>query len=74
MGEFHSFGRIIMIVGLAIFILGGFIMIAGRIPYIGRLPGDILIKRENFTFYFPLATGIILSIILTIVINLFFRR
>ncbi|KUO50642.1 MAG: hypothetical protein APF76_08320 [Desulfitibacter sp. BRH_c19] len=74
MEEFNSFGRILLILGVVIFLLGGLIMIAGKVPYIGRLPGDIFIKRENFTFYFPLATGILLSIILTIVINLFFRR
>lgn len=74
MGDFNSFGRILVILGIVTIILGGLIMLAGKVPFIGRLPGDIFIKRENFTFYFPLATGILLSIILTIVLNLFFRR
>ena len=74
MGEFGSFGKILMILGGVIFLIGGIMLLAGKIPYIGRLPGDIYIRRENFTFYFPLATGIILSIVLTIVLNLFFRR
>ena len=74
MGEFGSFGKILMILGAVIFLIGGIMLLAGKIPYIGRLPGDIYIRRENFTFYFPLATGIILSIVLTIVLNLFFRR
>lgn len=74
MGEFGSLGKIIMILGIVIFLIGGLMLLAGKIPYIGRLPGDIYIRRENFTFYFPLATGIILSIVLTVVLNLFFRR
>ncbi|MBS3969596.1 MAG: DUF2905 domain-containing protein [Clostridia bacterium] len=63
-----------MVLGIVIFLMGGLMLVAGKLPYIGRLPGDIFIKRENFTFYFPLATGILLSIILTIVLNLIFRR
>ncbi|WP_035270502.1 DUF2905 domain-containing protein [Desulfitibacter alkalitolerans] len=63
-----------MVLGIIIFLMGGLMLVAGKFPYIGRLPGDIYIKRENFTFYFPLATGIILSIVLTIVLNLIFRR
>ncbi len=74
MGEFSSFGKILMVLGIIIFLMGGLMLVAGKFPYIGRLPGDIYIKRENFTFYFPLATGIILSIVLTIVLNLIFRR
>jgi len=74
LGEFGSFGKILMILGAAIFLIGGFMLLAGKIPFIGRLPGDIYIRRENFTFYFPLVTGIVLSIVLTIVLNLFFRR
>ena len=46
-------------------------MFGDKIPYIGKLPGDISIKRENFSFYFPITTSIILSIILTILFSLF---
>lgn len=74
MGEFSSFGKILMVLGIVIFLIGGLMLVAGKVPYVGRLPGDIYIKRENFTFYFPLATGIILSIVLTIVLNLIYRR
>jgi Protein of unknown function (DUF2905) len=45
-----------------------------RIPWLGRLPGDITVEREGFTFYFPLATSIVVSIVLTLLLNLFFRR
>ncbi|HEX68501.1 MAG TPA: DUF2905 domain-containing protein, partial [bacterium] len=47
---------------------------AFKIPGFGKLPGDILIKKKNFTFYFPLATCLILSILLTLILNLIFRK
>lgn len=74
MSELSSLGRMLMIIGVIIFFLGGLLLLGGKIPFIGRLPGDIYIKRENFTFYFPLATGILLSILLTVILNIFFRR
>ena len=63
-------GRILVLLGLAIAGLGVLIMVG--VP-LGRLPGDFAIRRGNFSFYFPLATSIILSIILTLVFA-FFRR
>ena len=63
-------GRVLVFIGLGIAALG-FLMMAG-IPF-GRLPGDIAIKRGNFSFYFPLATSIVLSILLTLLIALFRR-
>ncbi|ACA59869.1 DUF2905 domain-containing protein [Candidatus Desulforudis audaxviator] len=68
------FGRTLIIVGVLIVVLGALLYFGGKILGIGRLPGDILIQRGNFTLYFPLATAILLSIILTLVLNLFFRR
>jgi len=63
-------GRAVVLVGLAITAIGVLMMLG--LP-IGRLPGDIAIKRENFSLYFPIATCIILSIILTLVLSLFRR-
>jgi len=63
-------GRILVLVGLVIVALG-LLMMAG-LP-IGRLPGDIAVKRDNFSFYFPITTSIILSVILTLILA-FFRR
>jgi len=51
--------------------LGLFLVFADKFPWIGRLPGDILIKRGKWTFYFPLATSILLSILITLLLNLF---
>jgi hypothetical protein len=60
--------------GIVVTVLGALLFFGGKIPGIGRLPGDIFVQRGNFTFYFPLMTAILLSIILTVVLNLFFRR
>lgn len=59
-----------ILIGIGIFfVIIGFILLAiGKIPWIGRLPGDILIRKGNFTFYFPLATCILLSLLLTILL------
>jgi len=73
MGPFHEFGRILIMLGMFMVIAGLLIMFMPKIPLIGRLPGDIIIKRENFTFYFPLATSILISIILTIILSIFRR-
>ncbi|MHB9030512.1 MAG: DUF2905 domain-containing protein [Candidatus Latescibacterota bacterium] len=67
-------GIFIIILGLLI-VLGGLAVIyMDKIPYLGRLPGDINIHGKGWSFHFPIVTGIILSIILTIILNLFFRR
>lgn len=74
MEGFSSFGRMLMLLGVVMVLIGAVLAFAGRIPGIGRLPGDILIRRGNFTFYFPLATSIVLSIVLTLLFALFARR
>jgi hypothetical protein len=60
-------GKFLVLLGLIVAALGGLLLISGKIPWIGKLPGDILIQRRNFTFYFPLATSILLSLILTLI-------
>jgi hypothetical protein len=64
-------GRILILAGLIVVVLGIIISFSDRIPLLGKLPGDIMIKRDNFTFYFPLTTSIILSIVLSIILRLF---
>ncbi|HBA88767.1 MAG TPA: DUF2905 domain-containing protein [Geobacter sp.] len=66
-----SLGRSLIILGLIIAAIGALLSLAGRIPWLGRLPGDIYVKRENFTFYFPLATSIIISLVLSFILWLF---
>lgn len=64
-------GKILVILGAVIIVIGLVVWFADKIPFLGKLPGDIVIKRENVRIYFPIATMIILSILLTILINLF---
>jgi hypothetical protein len=64
-------GKPLIVIGLVIAALGVVITLAGKLPWLGRLPGDITIKRENFTFYFPLATSILLSLLLSLILWLF---
>lgn len=66
-------GKFLIIAGIVMIIAGLFIAYGPRIPWLGRLPGDIRIEGKNSSFYFPVATSIILSILLTIILNLFFR-
>ena len=68
-----SFAKLFLILGIVFLAVGLLLMAAPKLPWLGRLPGDILIRKKNFTFYFPLATSIILSVILTVLINLFRR-
>lgn len=66
-------GRLLMMLGGGIFVLGLFLSVAGRIPMLGRLPGDILIQRENFTFYMPLGTMLLISLVITVLVNVIGR-
>ena len=74
MGEFSQFGKLLIFLGIIIVLFGLFLIFFSKIPYLGKLPGDIYIKKGNFSFYFPLATCIIISIFLTILLNLIFRK
>jgi hypothetical protein len=67
-------GRLLILVGVVTVIVGAILLVLPRIPWVGRLPGDFVVRREGLTFYFPLATSIIVSIVLTVLLNLFFRR
>lgn len=67
----NSLAKILIIAGIVLVVAGVLVKYAGHIPWLGRLPGDILIKREKFTFYFPLASSIVISIILSIILWIF---
>ena len=67
-------GRLLMSVGIVIAIIGAVFYFGGRFIRLGRLPGDIRIERKNFTFYFPLATCVVLSILLSAILYLARRR
>ena len=68
-------GRILILAGLSLMVLGAVFTLAQKLPLpLGRLPGDILVQRGRFTFYFPIVTCLVLSVLLTLALNLFFRR
>lgn len=67
-------GRMLIVVGLLVAAAGLAMIFADRIPWLGRLPGDILIRRKNFTVFIPLATMLLVSLVLTVIANLIFRR
>lgn len=66
-------GKSLIVAGLIIAALGAVLSFSDRFPWLGRLPGDIFIKKGNFTFYFPLATCIVISVILSLLF-LFLRK
>ena len=74
MPDLGPFGKILIVTGILLIVLGFFFVFGGKIPPFGRLPGDIVVRRGNFTFFFPIVTSIIASIVLTILMVLIFRR
>ena len=67
-------GKLLIGLGIAMIAIGGVLLLFGKIPWIGRLPGDIMVQKKNFTIYFPLATSILLSLLLTFLFWLFGKR
>jgi hypothetical protein len=70
----QELGRGLIVLGVLLVGIGGLFLFASRIPWLGLLPGDILIERKHFSFYFPLATSLILSLILSLFFWFFTRR
>ncbi len=67
-------GKIIIFIGLLLVVIGFIFMLGSKLPYIGKLPGDMAIERKNYSFYFPVTTCIIISIILSFILWLFNKR
>lgn len=68
---FGPLGKMLILLGVFIILVGLFLLLGEKIPWVGRLPGDIIIRKKNFTFYFPIVTSILISIILTLLFALF---
>jgi hypothetical protein len=66
-------GRILVVIGVVLVVVGGLAMLGVRLPF-GRLPGDIAIEGERGSFYFPIVTMLVISVVLTLIVNLFIRR
>ncbi len=74
MPDLSGFGKLLLILGIGITVLGLLFMLGDKIPWLGRLPGDISYRGKNITFYFPLGTSLLISIILSLILYLFFRK
>jgi hypothetical protein len=68
--ELAQFGRVLVLIGAVILGFGVLLVVADRVPFIGRLPGDISVRGDGWTLYAPLATSIVLSVLLTAVLSL----
>ncbi len=64
-------GKSLILLGIVLIIVGIILNLSGKIPFLGKLPGDIYIKKDNFSFYFPITTCIIISIVLTLIFSIF---
>lgn len=72
--DFSSFGKLLMVGGVVLFALGALMAFGPKIPFLGHLPGDIYVERKGFGFSFPIVTCIVVSVIGTIILNVFFRK
>lgn len=68
----ENLGKLLLVVGLMIALVGGFIMLGGRLPFLGNLPGDLSFERDGVRISLPIATSIVISILLTVALNLVF--
>lgn len=66
--EFGGIGRILVVTGIILVLMGVGFLFFDKIPFLGKLPGDIRIERENFRFYFPVTTSIIVSILISVIL------
>jgi hypothetical protein len=67
-------GKLLIILGAIIVVVGLALTFGPRIPFLGRLPGDVAVDRGNLHFYFPIVTCLLLSVVATLILNFFFRR
>ena len=74
MSNITGLGKILVLSGSVLIIVGVLFMLANKAPWIGKLPGDIYIKRENLNFYFPITTSILLSIVISLILFFIGRR
>jgi hypothetical protein len=78
MADWTQIGKLLLVLGLGLALLGGAVILSarlldGKLPWLGRLPGDIRIERKGFSCFFPLATSIVISLLLTIILNVIVR-
>lgn len=74
MQEFNPLAKVFIMMGILLVVVGVVICFAGKIPWFGKLPGDIYIKKENYSFYFPITTCLVASLIVSAVLFFIFRK
>jgi DUF2905 family protein len=74
MSALENPGKLLMVIGALLLGIGALLTITGKVGWLGRLPGDFRFERGAFSFYFPLATSLFLSLLLTLLLNLFFKH
>lgn len=74
MQNLETIGKFLILVGIIVVAVGGLLVLAKHLPFLGKLPGDILIEKKNFTFFFPITTSIIISILLSLILYFFNKR
>ena len=72
--ELNTIGKVLMLFGLIIFLVGGLFVIGEKVPWLGKLPGDICVQKNNFTFFLPITTSIVISVTLSLLLILFKRK
>ena len=70
----ESLGRMVIYIGVVMIMVGGFFILVAKVPWFGRLPGDIVWRREGITIFIPITTMILLSVALTLLLNIIWRR
>lgn len=71
---FEGLGRLFIYIGVILVLIGGFFLLVGKLPWLGKLPGDIVVRRDGLTIFIPITTMVVISIVLTIFFNIFLRR
>ncbi|MBI2007537.1 MAG: DUF2905 domain-containing protein [Candidatus Blackburnbacteria bacterium] len=66
----QDLGRVVIVIGIVLVVLGSLIWFFGKLPFLGKLPGDIMVQKDNFSFYAPVATMILISIFLSIILTI----
>jgi hypothetical protein len=69
----ENMGRFLILIGIFVVILGLVLTFANKAPFLGKLPGDIFVQKGDFQFYFPIVTGLVISLLLTIIANVIIR-
>ena len=69
-----SIGKLLILIGVILIVAGGLFLLVGKVPLLGRLPGDIYVQKRGWSLYFPLTTCILISILLTLLFSFFGRR